>query len=97
MEKSVNLPKEYRGNGNKKRFYPSELLGRKIVSEIDRATTIEGVRDYQVAERLGVTKQSYSVMKNMKGSINMGNVEAIANALGYDVEIRFVKRGGGNE
>lgn len=92
MQVKSNIPTEYRGSGNKKKYYASEQLIRKVVAEIDRATTMSGLKDMQVAEMLGLTKQAYSRIKNQKGSLSMGNVEAIAEALDYDVEVKFVKR-----
>lgn len=91
MDEKSNFLKENRRSGNTKRFYPSDELNRKIAGEVEKAMVVSGYKDYQIAELLGITKQSYSVMKH-KFSANMGNVEAVANALGYDIEISFVKR-----
>lgn len=95
MEEKNNLPKQYFGGGSQKKFYASDLLVRKIAFEIDTATIAEGLKDCQVAEKLGISRQTYSRMKNQK-SINMGNVEAIAHALGYEVEVRLVKKENSN-
>lgn len=91
-EKKHSLPPEYLGKGNKRKFNPSEMLVRQVVAAIDQATTIEGLKDYEVAEKLGMTKNSYSRIKNQKGSLNMGSVEAIAEILGYRVEVKLVKK-----
>ena len=92
-DKKINLPKEYMGNGNKRKFAPSEMLKRKAVAEVERATLLAGLKDRDVAEKLGISRQTYSRMKSVKSALNMGNIEAIAEALGCEVEIKFVKKG----
>lgn len=92
-DKKCNLPREYMGNGNKRKYAPSEELKRKAFAEVERATLVAGLKDCEVAQRLGISRQTYSRMKSVKSALNMGNIEAIAEALGCEVEIKFVKKG----
>lgn len=48
-------------------------------------------KDYEIAQALGKTKQGYSAMV-INNLTKLGSIEAIANALDFDVEIKFVKR-----
>lgn len=79
-------------NREYKKYPVSKELSAAIVAEIARAKSIEKVKDFEIAEKLGKTKQTYSTMIN-NGLNSVGNIEAIANALGYDLQIKFVKRG----
>ena len=69
----------------------SDDLKAQVLSEIARAKTLTKTKDYEIAQALGKTKQGYSAMVSNNLS-RLGSIEAIANALGFDVEIKFVKR-----
>lgn len=69
----------------------SDDLKAQVLSEIARAKTLTKTKDYEIAQALGKTKQGYSAMVSNNLS-RLGSIEAIANALDFDVEIKFVKR-----
>lgn len=48
-------------------------------------------KDYEIAQALGKTKQGYSAMV-INNLTKLGSIEAIANALDYEIEIKFVKK-----
>lgn len=75
-----------------KKYPVSEELGAQIIAEITRVKSLEKIKDFEIAEKLGKTKQGYSTMIG-NGLNSLGNIEAIANVLGYEVQIKFVKRG----
>lgn len=74
------------------KFTASDKINSQIVGEIARVKALTKTKDVQLAKILGKTKQSYSRMI-INGMQQIGNIEAIANAMGYDVEIKFVKKG----
>ncbi len=69
----------------------SDELNAKVLSEITRAKALTKTKDCDIAQRLGKTKQGYSAMVSNNLS-RLGSIEAIANALGFDVEIKFVPK-----
>ena len=74
------------------KFEVSKELNAQVVSEIKRVQTISKTKDYEIAERLGKSKQGYSYIVNNLS--NLGNIEAIANALGCTVRVYFVHKEG---
>lgn len=69
----------------------SDDLKAQVLSEIARAKTLTKTKDYEIAQALGKTKQGYSAMV-INNLTKLGSIEAIANALGYEIEIKFVKK-----
>lgn len=74
-----------------KKYPVSAELEAQIAAEIAKIKSLEKAKDFEIAEKLGKTKQCYSTMLN-NGLNSLGNIEAIANALGYSVQIKFVKK-----
>lgn len=74
------------------KFTASDKINSQIIGEIARVKALTKTKDVQLAKILGKTKQNYSRMI-INGMQQIGNIEAIANAMGYEVEIKFVKKG----
>lgn len=72
-------------------YEASEELKAQVLSEIARAKTLTKTKDYEIAQALGKTKQGYSAMV-INNLTKLGSIEAIANALDYEIEIKFVKK-----
>lgn len=71
-------------------YEASDKLKTQVVAEIARAKAMSKMRDCDIANALGKSKQGYSSLANNLSRI--GSIEAIANVLGYDVEIKLVER-----
>lgn len=69
----------------------SDALKAQVLSEIERAKVLTKKKDYEIANSLGKTKQGYSAMVANNLS-KLGSIEAIANVLGFDVELKFVPK-----
>lgn len=69
----------------------SDDLKAQVLSEIARAKALTKTKDCDIAQKLGKTKQGYSAMVSNNLS-RLGSIEAIANALGFDVEVKFVPK-----
>ena len=70
----------------------SDKLNSQIAGEIARVKTLTKTKDKDIAEKIGKSKSYYSAML-VKGIQKIGTIEAIANAMGYEVEVKFVKKG----
>lgn len=75
------------------KFTASDKVNSQIIGEIARVKALTKTKDVQLAKSLGKTKQNYSRMI-INGLQQIGNIEAIANAMGFDLEIKFVERKG---
>jgi len=79
-----------------KKFKISERLREGVLSEIARAKIVTKMKDCEIAKKYGMDKANYSAMVHDRLN-QIGNIEAIADAMGYDVEIKFVQRGKNEE
>lgn len=75
------------------KFTASDKVNSQIIGEIARVKALTKTKDVQLAKSLGKTKQNYSRMI-INGLQQIGNIEAIANAMGFDLEIKFVEKKG---
>lgn len=75
------------------KFTASDKVNSQIIGEIARVKALTKTKDVQLAKSLGKTKQNYSRMI-INGLQQIGNIEAIANAMGLDLEIKFVEKKG---
>lgn len=68
------------------------MLKTNIQVEIKKLCLDEGVNLTELAERKGTSKQYVSRLLNKNTLVNQMLVD-LAEELGYDVEVNFVKRG----
>lgn len=68
------------------------MIKTDIQKEIKKLCIDEGTTLTEVAENIGTSKQYMSRMLGKGTLVNAKLVEALE-ALGYDIDIRFVKRG----
>ncbi|MDR0696183.1 MAG: hypothetical protein LBF68_01375 [Christensenellaceae bacterium] len=69
----------------------SDELNARLIAEIARAKSLAKLKDYELAQMLGKTKQAYSAMV-INGLSKLGNIEAIADVLGCKVDIKFIRK-----
>ena len=71
-----------------------ERLGPRwdAISEIIRARNREGLTQRELAERMGVSQAVVSRLLSAQHSPRIDTIAAAARAMGYDLEIRLVKR-----
>lgn len=72
-------------------FDMSEELKAQIMAEIARAKSLTKMKDCDIGEKLGKSRQGYSAMVANNLS-RLGSIEAIADVLGFKVEIKFVPK-----
>lgn len=68
------------------------MLKTNIKNEVKKLTIDEGVTLAELAEQSGTSKQYVSRMLG-KGNIVLPMFVKLIEAAGYDIEIKFVKRG----
>lgn len=78
------------------KFKISERLRGDVLSEISKGKIVTKMKDCDIARAYGMDKSNYSAMIHDRLN-QIGNIEAIADVLGYDVEIKFVDRGKNEE
>ena len=68
------------------------MLKTNVQNEVKKLCIDEGITLTELAEKIDTSKQYMSRMLGKATMVNAKLVEAME-AVGYDVEIRFVKRG----
>lgn len=63
----------------------------EITKTIKYILLMKDIKHYELAERLGYTKQGFSKALN-KGDFKISDLEKIASALDYDLEIHFIDK-----
>jgi transcriptional regulator with XRE-family HTH domain len=62
-----------------------------FLDEVLKARAASGLTQSQVAERVGTTQSAIARLESGSGKPSVGTLQRYANALGYRVEIKFVK------
>jgi transcriptional regulator with XRE-family HTH domain len=72
-----------------------ERLGPRfeVISELIRARNREGLTQRELGRRMGVSQAVVSRLFSGEHSPRIDTIAAAARAMGYDLEVRLVKRG----
>ena len=62
-----------------------------FLDEVLKARAAAGLTQSQVAERIGTTQSAIARLESGAGKPSVATLQRYANALGYQVQIRFVK------
>ncbi|MDA0270011.1 MAG: helix-turn-helix transcriptional regulator [Chloroflexi bacterium] len=63
-----------------------------VIAEIVRARNREGLTQRELAERMGVSQSVVARLLSGQHSPRIDTIASAAHAMGYDLEVRFVKR-----
>ncbi|MDR2266706.1 MAG: hypothetical protein LBE09_03875 [Christensenellaceae bacterium] len=69
----------------------SEDLNARLIAEITRVKILMKMKNSEIADMLGKTRQAYSSML-LNGLTKIGTIEAIANSMGCRLDIKFVRK-----
>lgn len=64
----------------------------QFIADTRALLELVGVRQYELARRLGISAKHLNFLLNGKVRMTLDHAEAIASALGCDLEVRFVLR-----
>lgn len=63
----------------------------KLAKELKKVMIEENITQKALAERLGMIPQTLNTLFNKK-HFNLEDAERVADALGYDIKVEFIKR-----